>query len=343
MSGWRLDVTFEGQPGLYVTPAGRPMMGRLDHLGRLWIRPANSRVRHTKSTSAVLGELWREAKEVGADIMAVLRDKTQTQEPAPGTWRPQGAVDWGDNNYKTPPEGAADFEAHIANLTRLRDEARARRGVDGPKGESSSKIQPSNRGPLAPGGAPQAREGEQSRSVHQLRSAPAAGSPPPQRSAPTASKAPMTGQTAFRYPMSAMTVTSPFGKRSRPYLGNNKWGSEEHKGIDLRADVGDDVFAAEGGKVLYVKKGNVLGTAGNWVGLLHPDGSETRYMHLSDVLVEPDQHISSGDLIARAGKSGTKEPHLHFEYWERGFQQDPEKLFPNLPRKAGVRESHYKG
>ncbi len=81
---------------------------------------------------------------------------------------------------------------------------------------------------------------------------------------------------------------------------------------------GELVYAAAGGEVLKVKYGYNQG-AGNYVRILHPNGVVTHYGHLSQILVNPGQPVSQGDVIGLTGYSGYTIPsgpagcHLHFD------------------------------
>jgi murein DD-endopeptidase MepM/ murein hydrolase activator NlpD len=56
------------------------------------------------------------------------------------------------------------------------------------------------------------------------------------------------------------------------------------------------------------------GTYGYAVALDHGDGSETRYAHLSAVLVAAGAVVRQGDVIGLVGSTGASTgPHLHFE------------------------------
>lgn len=102
---------------------------------------------------------------------------------------------------------------------------------------------------------------------------------------------------------------------SRPGTG------EPHKGIDLFAPAGTEVFAARGGRVKRVMDGRGSARektkrAGLWVDI-EVGGQIDRYMHLGDARVTEGQTVRRGDVIgvvAEAYTSGTgKGPHLHFE------------------------------
>ena len=52
---------------------------------------------------------------------------------------------------------------------------------------------------------------------------------------------------------------------------------------------------------------------GNYVVLLHADGSRTYYCHCADILVENGMQVKCGDKIATVGSTGRSTgAHLHF-------------------------------
>ncbi len=112
-------------------------------------------------------------------------------------------------------------------------------------------------------------------------------------------------------PISGGRYTSGYGKR---------WG-RMHKGVDWAVSVGTPVCASSAGTVSVA--GAVRGY-GYAVYINHPDGRQTRYGHLSKVLVSPGQSVSQGDRIALSGNTGRSTgPHLHFEILIDGSQVNP--------------------
>jgi murein DD-endopeptidase MepM/ murein hydrolase activator NlpD len=107
-----------------------------------------------------------------------------------------------------------------------------------------------------------------------------------------------------------------------------------HKALDIIADEGTAILAAESGLVVYT--GDELRGFGNLVVLLHPGGWLTYYAHLSAFLVRPGQKVERGQRIARVGNTGISHgPHLHFVLWMEGEQIDPYPFFrpaPGVPR-----------
>ncbi len=108
-------------------------------------------------------------------------------------------------------------------------------------------------------------------------------------------------------PISGGRMSSGFGGRKAPTKG----ASTNHKGIDWAVPVGSAVYASSGGTVTKAGWGSGYG---NVVYIKHPDGKETRYGHLSKVLVSPGQSVKQGQKIALSGNTGRSTgPHLHFE------------------------------
>lgn len=86
-----------------------------------------------------------------------------------------------------------------------------------------------------------------------------------------------------------------------------------HSGIDLLAPVGTSVLAAGSGTVVYVGQEESYGIL---VIINHSDVRQTRYAHLSRVLVKIGQQVKTGDVIGAVGTTGEPDlqvPHLHFE------------------------------
>lgn len=115
-------------------------------------------------------------------------------------------------------------------------------------------------------------------------------------------------------------LTSPFGYRKRPTKGASSY----HKGIDWGTPVGTPVYASCGGTVVKAGWGSGYG---NVVYINHPDGKQTRYGHLSRVLVSAGQSVSQGQKIALSGNTGVSTgPHVHFEVLSGGTAINPLKL-----------------
>lgn len=119
-------------------------------------------------------------------------------------------------------------------------------------------------------------------------------------------------------PIKGNYVTSHYGYR--PQFGRT------HKGIDLRAAIGDTVYSAFSGRVRLTRFER--GGYGFYVIVRHENGLETVYGHLSRFLVKPDQYVKAGQPIALSGNTGRSTgPHLHFETRFMGYAINPEAIF----------------
>ncbi len=112
----------------------------------------------------------------------------------------------------------------------------------------------------------------------------------------------------FVYPLvTPVPIGSPFGWRVHPVSGKQRL----HAGMDFEAPEGAPVIAAIAGRVV---------TAGWQPGygktiVIEQNGKlQTRYGHLSEILVQPGQELMPGTVIGAVGSTGQSTgPHLHFE------------------------------
>lgn len=94
-----------------------------------------------------------------------------------------------------------------------------------------------------------------------------------------------------------------------------------HKGIDIDLRKGDKVSVAFDGKVRFAQK---QGGFGNVIIVMHPNGLETVYAHLSKIKVKPGDVVLSGQTIGLGGNTGhSRGAHLHFELRYKGHALNP--------------------
>lgn len=100
--------------------------------------------------------------------------------------------------------------------------------------------------------------------------------------------------------------------------------NSRHDGIDIAAPFGAPIKAAARGKVAF--SGELRGY-GKVVILEHEGGFYTIYAHNLINLVEEDQWVEEGQVIAHVGRSGNaKGAHLHFEIRKGPKPLDPMKF-----------------
>jgi len=118
-------------------------------------------------------------------------------------------------------------------------------------------------------------------------------------------------------PISGGRISSPFGKRNSPTKG----ASSNHLGVDWATPTGTSVVASCGGTV---SKAGWASGYGYCVFIEHEDGKQTRYGHLSKVLVKVGQKVRQGEKIALSGNTGVSTgAHLHFEIRVNGTAVNP--------------------
>lgn len=97
--------------------------------------------------------------------------------------------------------------------------------------------------------------------------------------------------------------------------------STNHLGLDFAAGTGTPAVAVMSGRV---ESAGPLGGWGQQVLLRHPDGTRTRYAHLSRIGVTVGQEVVVGEQIGAVGSTGVSTgAHLHFELIVGGVPIDP--------------------
>ena len=118
-------------------------------------------------------------------------------------------------------------------------------------------------------------------------------------------------------------ITSPYGSRLHPIQGVIK----NHDGIDIGGKLGDPVYAAADGIVIYSQYNT--GGYGNMVMIdhgLNTNGVKivTLYAHGNKLLKSVGETVKQGDIIMEMGSTGNSTgPHVHFEVRENGTHVDP--------------------
>ena len=100
-----------------------------------------------------------------------------------------------------------------------------------------------------------------------------------------------------------------------PAEGDITQGLHYFNAIDLANKCGTPVYAAASGVVERAVFNNAWnGGMGNYVTILHPNGTVTYYGHFENVFVKPGDKVTVGDRIGLMGETGNATGcHVHFE------------------------------
>jgi murein DD-endopeptidase MepM/ murein hydrolase activator NlpD len=120
----------------------------------------------------------------------------------------------------------------------------------------------------------------------------------------------------FAWPVRGKVV-SPYGTS----------GGQRNDGIDIQAEKGATVQAADGGKVVYA--GSEVKNMGNLLLVDHGGGYITAYGYNEQLLVKKGDTVKKGQAIAKVGTSGSAtDPRLHFEVRRQSKPIDPTTVLP---------------
>ncbi len=128
----------------------------------------------------------------------------------------------------------------------------------------------------------------------------------------------------MQYPVPGSVVAAFFSDTLTYNEALEDW--RTHNGVDLSAEVGDDVVAAWSGQVVSVREDAVLGTT---VTIDCGEGYTTVYGNLDkNVAVSAGNQVSAGDVIGSVGETAGGETHggdgfLHFAVLLDGDYVDP--------------------
>ena len=136
--------------------------------------------------------------------------------------------------------------------------------------------------------------------------------------------------------MTITQVSDNYGMRVDPVTGVYTL----HAGIDLTRSgiLGADIWAASDG---IIQENSYSSGSGYYVGIAHPDGTETLYFHMNEQsTVVVGAPVSKGDVIGHVGETGwATGPHLHFQCqtsppWNDSNSVDP-RIYMADPSRMG--------
>jgi lipoprotein NlpD len=103
--------------------------------------------------------------------------------------------------------------------------------------------------------------------------------------------------------------------------------SKDVKGTRYAGKLGDPIYAAADGQVVYAADG--LKEYGNLVLIKHIDGYITAYAHNSKMMVTSGQNVKAGQKIAEMGSTGTTRVMLEFQVRLDGKPVNPITVLSN--------------
>lgn len=118
--------------------------------------------------------------------------------------------------------------------------------------------------------------------------------------------------------MDLQEINSGYGMMIHPIHETQKM----HKGIDIKGNIGEPVYATSDG-VVSQSISQETGY-GNFIVVDHDSIYQSKYCHLSELLVNTGDVVKKGDIIGKIGSSGRSSmPHLHYEVLMNGKNVDP--------------------
>ncbi len=150
------------------------------------------------------------------------------------------------------------------------------------------------------------------------------------------------------WPTHFKTVFQKYGEDGRRFgIDYTQYGQAHHCGVDIKSGNFGEVMAVAGGQVTKIDYGRT--GLGHHLIVKHNDRFETLYAHLSRILVEEEQPVCAGHVLAWSGWTGNTrgdEQHLHVGQIDRqngdpgcyGKYVDPQPYYQHLlgPQSVGA-------
>ena len=124
------------------------------------------------------------------------------------------------------------------------------------------------------------------------------------------------------------TAVTPINRLSLQWPTDNasssiiqRYNGTTSKGIDIAGTQGQQIRSAAAGTIIYV--GEEVRGYGKLILISHNEYTITAYAHNDTLLVQKDQKVQAGQVIATMGSSDTDSVKLHFEVRLNGKAVDP--------------------
>jgi len=124
-------------------------------------------------------------------------------------------------------------------------------------------------------------------------------------------------------PVRTGKLSAKFGKLLDPFTKTVR----HHRGVDIAAPIGTNVYAVAAGKVISADSNYEKNKGyGKNIILQHNAALKTRYGKLDTIFIQSGESVSKGQIIGAVGNTGRSTgPHLHFELIYREEFLDPMK------------------
>lgn len=153
---------------------------------------------------------------------------------------------------------------------------------------------------------------------------------------PPAPSAPAVGVASASWGYCGDTAVSGYGANGWFILPTGSYGvsgwvfrdsrNPGHIGLDYRCRLGDPIYAADAGVVVWA---GWNGGYGNLVRVSHGNGFETYYAHFSAYAVSCGEAVAQNQIIGYCGSTGwSTGPHLHYEIRLNGVPRNPKLYEP---------------
>jgi murein DD-endopeptidase MepM/ murein hydrolase activator NlpD len=128
------------------------------------------------------------------------------------------------------------------------------------------------------------------------------------------------------WPTDYPIITQRFGVNPQIYT---RFGMPGHEGLDIRALPHSNIYACANGVVYRVHRNPNSHAYGIHVRVRHQSGYRTVYGHLAQSLVEENERVMAGQVIAKADSTGASTAaHLHFTLKQDGATARKETNYP---------------
>ena len=124
------------------------------------------------------------------------------------------------------------------------------------------------------------------------------------------------------WPTISHQITKRYGKHQHPQYKTYTF----HKGIDIKAPKGQEVWAVSKGTIVFAQWSQKPGLReyGKMVMIAHGGGYYTLYAHLNSILVKENQEVGGGQVIGKVGQTASKKgSYLYFEIRKDGAPLNP--------------------